>query len=312
MTKNKQQYYHFCEQNKGVPLFLKYTWFNNLYAKNEWNVAVVEKKGNIIAILPYVLTHKKGFNIITPQFLSPYQGVWILYPEGQKYASKKSFEKEVITALIDQLPKTAAFKQNFLPGFTNWLPFFWKGFEQTTRYTYVINDLLDTNKVFTDFKDNIRREIRKAEKTVTISTLSSIDLMYQMKLKVYQNNKEEYVVPFEKLKTIFDYCLSNNCGELLVAKDAEGNIHSILLYVWDEVSAYYLHGVTASEFKTSGSMSLLLWEAIKRSSKKTKTFNFEGSMVESIERYFRAFGGTQTPYFQIKKTNSKVLKLLNY
>ena len=82
--------------------------------------------------------------------------------------------------------------------------------------------------------------------------------------------------------------------------------------MWDKVSAYYLHGVTTTKFKTSGSMSLLLWEAIKKSAKKTTAFNFEGSMVESIERYFRAFGGIQTSYFQISKTNSKVLKLLNY
>ncbi|MBE7441610.1 MAG: hypothetical protein HS119_04060 [Flavobacteriales bacterium] len=59
-------------------------------------------------------------------------------------------------------------------------------------------------------------------------------------------------------------------------------------------------------------MSLLLWEAIKRSKNKTKSFNFEGSMIESIERYFRAFGGKQTPYFEITKRTSKVLKLLNY
>jgi hypothetical protein len=59
-------------------------------------------------------------------------------------------------------------------------------------------------------------------------------------------------------------------------------------------------------------MSLLLWEAINKSAKKAKAFNFEGSMIEPIERYFRAFGGKLTPYFEIKKTSSKFLKLLNY
>jgi len=312
MINNKQLYQQFCEQEQEIPLFLQFTWFNTLYADNEWNVAVIEKGNDVVGVLPYVITKKKGFNLITPQFLSPYQGVWIKYPVGQKYASKIGYEKEIMNGLIDQLPKMAAFKQNFLPQITNWMPFNWKGYEQTTRYTYIINDLSDTTKVFADFKDNIRREIRKAEKSLTVSTILDIDLMYQMKLKVYQHNKEEYVIPFEKLKTVDAYCKEHNCGELLVAKDEEGNVHAVLLYVWDAVSAYYLHGVTATAFKTSGAMSLLLWEAIKRSSEKTKAFNFEGSMVEPIERYFRAFGGNQTPYFQISKTDSKVLKLLNY
>ncbi len=312
MTKNKLLYQQLCEKEKNIPLFLQYSWFNELYDNTEWDVAVERKGNNIVGILPFVITRKKSFKIITPQFLSPYQGVWLKYPEGQKYASKVGFEKEVINGLIDQLPKVAAFKQNFLPEFTNWMSFNWKGYEQSTRYTYLIHDLSDTEKIFKDFKENIRREIRKAEKSVVVEVIEDINLMFQMKLKIYEENNETYPIPLNKLKTIHSYCQTNNCGELLVAKDNEDNIHSVLFYVWDNQSAYYLHGVTHSKYKTSGSMSLLLWEAIRRSSLKTKAFNFEGSMVESIERYFRGFGGEQTPYFQISKTDSKVLKLLNY
>lgn len=308
---NKQLFQQLCEK-EALPLFLQYNWFESMYSEEEWDVGVEMRGENIVGILPYVITKKKSFKIITPQFLSPYQGIWLKYPEGQKYASKIGFEKEVINGLIDQLPKIDAFKQNFLPGFTNWMPFNWKGYEQSTRYTYIINNISDTDKVFADFKDNIRREIKKAQKTLTTAVVQDIDLMFQMKLKVYEANNDSYPIPLNKLKTVYDYCRDNNCGELLVAKDDEGNIHSILLYVWDNDSAYYLHGVTDVKYKTSGSMSLLLWEAIKKSSSKTKAFNFEGSMVESIERYFRGFGGEQTPYFQISKTDSKVLKMLNY
>ena len=311
MRSNKEIYKKFCEQ-RDVPLFLQYTWFNSLYEDKEWGIALETRGDEVVGILPYVISKKKSFKIITPQFLSPYQGVWIKYPAGQKYASKVGYEKEVINGLIDQLPKIDAFKQNFLPGFTNWLPFSWKSYEQSTRYTYVINDISNQEKVFADFKENIRREIRKAERNLTIKASADIDLMYRLKQKVYQENGEIYPIPKNKLNKVFSYCKKNNCGELLIAEDDKGNVHSIVFYVWDNQSAYYLHGVTDLQFKTTGSMSLLLWEAIKRSSSKTKAFNFEGSMVESIERYFRGFGGEQTPYFQISKTDSKVLKLLNY
>ena len=311
MMTNKQLYQQLCEK-EDLPLYLQYDWFDSLYDKGDWNVAVEVRGENVIGILPYVVTKKKSFKIITPQFLSPYQGVWLKYPEGQKYASKVGYEKEVINGLIDQLPKVDAFKQNFLPGFTNWMPFNWKGYEQSTRYTYIINDISDSDKVFADFKDNIRRDIRKAQKSLKVDVIDNVDLLFRMKLKVYEKNNDTYPIPLDKLNTVYNYCKDNSCGELLVAKDEAGEIHSILLYLWDKDSAYYLHGVTDLKHKTSGSMSLLLWEAIKKSSSKTKRFNFEGSMVESIERYFRAFGGKQTPYFQISKTDSKVLKLLNY
>jgi lipid II:glycine glycyltransferase (peptidoglycan interpeptide bridge formation enzyme) len=312
MMQNKTLYQQFSEQEKELPLFLKYQWFNTLYNDKDWDVAIVEKGGEVVAVLPYVVSKKKSFKLISPQFLSPYQGVWMKYPKGQKYASKISYEKEVINELIEQLPKVDSFKQNFLPGFTNWMPFYWKGFNQTTRYTYILQDISNTKDVFANFKENIRREIRKAEKALTIKSFDNIEIMHQMKMDYHQNNIDEYPVTLKRLSMIYDFCKENNCGELLIAEDKDKNIHSLLLYVWDNECAYYLNGVTNLLYKTSGSMSLLLWEAIQKSSAKTKAFNFEGSMLEPVERYFRAFGGEQTPYFEISKVNSKVLKLIKY
>lgn len=312
MTSNKTLYQQLSKQEKGLPLFLQYEWFHSLYNNDDWDVALVEKGGEVIAILPYVVSKKKSFKLITPQFLSPYQGVWMKYPEGQKYASKIGYEKEVMNELIEQLPKVDSFKQNFLPEIKNWQPFYWKGYSQTTRYTYIIQDISNTKNVFSNFKENIRREIRKAEKVLEVKSFDNIEMMHQMKMDYHKNNIEEYPVTLKRLSMIYDFCKKNNCGELLIAEDKDKNIHSILLYVWDNQSAYYLNGVTNPLYKTSGSMSLLLWNVIQKLSTKTKAFNFEGSMLEPVERYFRAFGGEQVPYFEISKVNSKILKVINY
>ena len=45
---------------------------------------------------------------------------------------------------------------------------------------------------------------------------------------------------------------------------------------------------------------------------KSKVFDFEGSMIPQIEKYFRGFGGELTPYFVLQKNNwmgSTMLKL---
>jgi len=312
MINLKEKYRLVCEKHKDIPLFLSYQWYNGLFSDNEWNVVLVERGDEVVGFIPYNIGKKKSFSIIANPMLTPYQGVWLIYPDDQKYANKLGFEKEVVTDLIKQLPKVDSFHQKFTPNYTNWLPFYWKGYTQSTRYTYVIDDLSNSQNIFDDFKDNIRREIRKAQKNLTIDKSNDIELLFQMKEKIYRDNNEEYPISLEFLKKIYDFTIKNNCGELLIAKDVDNNIHSILFYVWDNESAYYLQGVTDKAYKTSGSMSLVLWEAIQKSASYTKAFNFEGSMVESIERYFRAFGGKQKPYFEIKKTSSKLLKLLKY
>ena len=79
--------------------------------------------------------------------------------------------------------------------------------------------------------------------------------------------------------------------------------------MWDENSAYYLMGGGDPDLRNSGAASLVLWEAIKHASTVTGKFDFEGSMNESIERFFRGFGGRQELAFNVSKTNSKLLHI---
>ena len=65
------------------------------------------------------------------------------------------------------------------------------------------------------------------------------------------------------------------------------------------------------EYKDLGGMDLIQYESIKFALNNNLKYDFEGSMIESIEKYFRSFGAIQKPYFQITKTNSKILKMRN-
>lgn len=74
-------------------------------------------------------------------------------------------------------------------------------------------------------------------------------------------------------------------------------------------TVYYLMGGIHPDFKDMGGMDIVQFESIKYALESGRRFDFEGSMIESIEKYFRSFGSIQTPYFHITKTNSKILKL---
>ena len=69
-------------------------------------------------------------------------------------------------------------------------------------------------------------------------------------------------------------------------------------------------GGSDPKFKNSGANSLLIWRAIEDSSKHTDAFDFEGSMMEPVERFFRGFGGEPVPYFQLTYSNNMHKKYL--
>ncbi|GLH64118.1 GNAT family N-acetyltransferase [Parageobacillus sp. G301] len=304
---NKEKYRELCKKEKSIPIFSK-DWWLDAVAGDNWDVAIVEKNGEVIAALPFVKKRKAIFDIISMPKLTQNLGIWVKYPENQKYTNRLSFEKEVYTELIDQLPKFDYFKQNFHYNVTNWLPFYWKGFEQTTRYTYVIEDLTNVDKIFASFRENIRREIRKATKKVEVISNDDIELFYDVNKLTFE--RQNLTIPYSLSFLInLDQTLHpRNARKIFFAKDKQDRIHSAIYIVWDENSAYYLMGGGDPNLRNSGATSLLMWTAINYVSDKTQKFDFEGSMIEPIERFFRAFGAVQKPYFQITKTNSRLLK----
>ena len=105
----------------------------------------------------------------------------------------------------------------------------------------------------------------------------------------------------ELIRNIYSACLKNNSGKLFMAKDPEGRIHAGALIIWDEESAYYLLGGSDPELRNSGATSFCLWEAIKFFKDKTKKFDFEGSMIQPVEKFVRAFGAKQIEFYKVEK-----------
>ena len=90
-------------------------------------------------------------------------------------------------------------------------------------------------------------------------------------------------------------------GDVFGGYDKAGNLHAAAFVVWQNSSAYYIAGGGDPALRSSGAQSLVLWEAIKHVSQYTDTFDFEGSMLPGVERFFREFGAMQTPYFTISR-----------
>lgn len=308
--KNKEIFKNWCIAHPEIPLFLQYDWMEIVAKPEQWDVALVESTDGIQAFLPYFKKRKLQFEIITVPPLTPYMGPWINYPEGQKEAKRLSYEKKMMEQLIAQLPKTDKFIQYFHPEITNWLPFFWNGFEQSTRYTYILDDLTDSDKLFQELQGNIRREIAKAQKSLTISECDEVQTLHTLKEKDPKVKGQEINYSASYFNRIYKKLKAKEACKSWIASGPDGNPIASLLLVWDDNSAYYLAGAVDPDNKNTGAMSLLMWTAIQFSSSVTNAFNFEGSMIEPVERFFRSFGAKQTPYFEIRKTDSKLLKLL--
>lgn len=307
----KSKYIALCNAEESIPIFFRPWWLDAVCGEQNWDVVVVEKGGTVYGALPYCIKNKYGFMFLTQPVLTQYLGPWIRYPVNQKYEKKLSHEKKILVKLIKNLPKYSLYRQNLRHTYTNWLPFFWSGFCQTTRYTYLIEDLSDLDRLWSNIQSRIKTDIKKASTKYDIELVESEDIeeFYRINLMTFSRQGLPPPYSLELLKKLDQACRKRKCRKILFAVDDKGNIHAALFLVWDKDSAYYLIGGADPKLRNSGATSFLVWEAIKLAAQVSEKFDFEGSMIESVENFIRGFGGIQKPYHSIYSVKSRTLKI---
>ena len=306
---NKEKYIEFCKK-EPIPIYSQCWWLDAVAGDDNWDVLLFEKGGEIWASMPIYTKQKNIFTSITMPKLTKNMGVYIKYPENQKYYKKLSWEKEIMKYFIERLPKFDMFNVNFHYDIQNWLPFYWNGFSSSVLCSYIIEDTKDIDLIWKNFATKVRTEIKKAKKRVDTFEEDNIDNLYKLVEMTYkrQNLNPSYTIDF--LRKLDSACKKHNARKVLVAKDENDNIHSAAYFVWDNRSIYLIITGGDPKLRSSGANNLLIWEGINFASQKGLSFDFEGSMVENIENYYYAFGAKQTIFFNINKINSKILKFI--
>ena len=95
---------------------------------------------------------------------------------------------------------------------------------------------------------------------------------------------------------------------ILVARDGDGNAHAGAYVIHDSRYSYYLLGGSDAELRGSGAMSAVIWAAIEDAARRRTGFDFEGSMLPGVERFFRAFGGVPQAVSRVRRIGSRGLR----
>lgn len=275
------------------------SWWLDIVAEDKWREVTIEEDNKIIARWPFVL-EKSFFKQIRMPIMTQTLGIWIS-PDINKSSNKLSLQKKIIYDLIEKIPKTTFLKIRLESSCNYFLPFLWKGYSVKPLITYRIDDLSNLDEIYSNFDKTAKKNIRSAEKKVYIKDDMDIQVLIDMMNITFKAQSRKSPISSELIFKIANACKKNNTGKFLAALDDNGKVHACSYFVFDENTFYYLISGSNPEYRTSGAQSLIIWEAIKYASTVSKQFDFEGSMVEGIEKFFRQFGAKPTTYYQINK-----------
>lgn len=295
-------------------------WWLDIVAPGQWGEAVVMEGETVAARLPYVL--QKGRITLPP--LTQTLGPWMKpeYRQFQPGNTQLSKQKELIAALLGQLPRHKSFHVTFDSANEYILPYRWLGYRYEPEFSYRLTDLCDTDALYAALNKTAKKNIKAARNKTTLVEQPTAKMLMDLLDKTFGAQGRKWPHDRDLTRRIIEKSVENGYGKLLVAQDGEGNLHSGAFLLYDEKVCYYLLGGSDSAFRSSGAQSLVLWESIRFASTVSKAFDFEGSNVEGIENFFRQFGGSRvTNYCVIKQSffadclamaKPRVKKLLGY
>jgi hypothetical protein len=222
-----------------------------------------------------------------------------------KYGRTLAHDHEVLGELIEALPRFDYFSQRCSPSLTNGLPFIWTGFDVRVRYTYRLPQLDDLDRVWRGFEEQRRRAVRKAAKTLDVVETTDLEPLLRLSGRSFERSGARIPFDEEVIRRIDAACRERGAATLLLALDASGDAQAAVYLVSDAAVAYYLLGGYGDSARTNGAMTLVLWEAIQHVAAAGAIFDFEGSVIASIERFFRSFGARQVPYLEVSKARAQ-------
>lgn len=307
----KEKYHKLCHE-KALPLFLQAWWMDAVCGINAWDVILYEKNGVIMAAWPFLIRNKACYRYVIQPQLTQFNGLWLDYNQVKNGQAKADFESEIMHYFAMKMEEKSIHyvDQNFHYSLTHVDTFVVRGYTKTARVTYVINDISKPQELFENFSYAKKKHIKKTEGLLQVDFAMSAEKFYAFQEACLKQKNQTILYSKRLFFSIYEAAMQRNQALIISVKDKLGNVHAASFYVWDAYSSYYLISAIDNNYRASGASTLMVWEAIKYLSDKTKIFDFEGSMIEAVANSFKQFGSTPTTYYKLYKYNSWSFKLL--
>jgi len=263
------------------------------------------RKNKIIGSLLLFKYYKWGKEFVIHPPLAPHCGLQVEL-SAEKISTQQGQIKRALNALANYLSEE--FHRSYidicLPSeFQDAQPFQWKKFEVSPRYTYLL-DLKKTQEellaeMTTERRKNIKQALQRQYKIEVNQDVSKVlDLL---KITVQKANLPDNS---KVLNTLLEFEERNRYSLLLHDNNTPTAANVV---VYDKSVAYYLAGGHDPSKSDSSAGTFALWSSILKAKELgCETFDFLGSSVPEIEKYFRGFGAELVSYPRVRRAKGLV------
>lgn len=286
--------------------------FGSIFNSTEWLklfgnklvlIGINNANNELIGAFFYATSIKFGLKFaLTPSY-TPSVGFFLVNP-AQNKSNAITFEKEVHQVISDYFlsNKYALISLAFPVNVSDTQVYYWKKFKVIPNYTYHLDLNQNQTEIFEQFTSERRKSIKKAEKDqLVIQRCFDYNIVFDLICKTFERKQKTINQAFVK-KILLEFANQKN-SFAFVAYDKNTPIATTFI-IHDKNVAYYLLGGYDSNLKHHGAGPSCMWQSIIYAKQLgLSTFDFEGSMLPEVEKYFREFGGELKPYYTIHRAS---------
>ena len=292
-------------------VFYRRSWAEN-FGTTLRQVGIFDDHNLLVGGLHYVEERVAGFKFIRNPPFTPVIGPFMRVKSQNPVALLES-KRKVLEAVADffACQRRAIVSVALDYQVADGLAFQWRGFKTSPRYTYRIELNQTKEQIFKNFSQARRNDISKAIRD-GLTVERSRDLQSVSKLVQETFIRTSGRLNAEVLQAVLRrYAKPENSFAFIVRQHDRPIAATFIIH--DQGTAYYLLGGYDSEHSHHGAGALAVSESIIAASEMgLQIFDFEGSSIPPIERFFRGFGGQLTHHFIVSRAWFPLEVLLKY
>lgn len=256
---------------------------------------IIDESGQPLGGFNTAVLKLRGISTLSQPPLHPHCALFVIEPQSQP-ATRIARRKKVLETLAAFLHQRSE-RIVSLPLPVTWTdiqPIIWAGFSTSIKYTYRKSLSSAHDEGYTS---ELRGHIRKAlSEVIVLNASASRDELESVLLETA--DAQGFQAPADALSSLLDGCQQGWCH--LETVHADTRLAGFAFTVYDGSEAYYLLGALSRSNKKRGVQPVLLDRSMAAMREKGKqVYDFEGSMIPGVERFFRSFGGELVPYYAV-------------
>jgi len=285
LNRNK---YDYCIKNAFNSRIYALSWYLDIVTNNDWHAIVLDDYKAVMPI-PFKRINRKFLKrMITQPLFCQQLGVFSL----------SELDIDEFQLFITELYNLKPYVYNFNASNSQKL-------KENNTYKKRNNFELKLNRTFEEiqkgYSKSLKRNIKKAFKNeFTITSNVTIEDFILMK----ENNKKHKIKSkqYELMRKIIEAIKANNLGQFYGVKNTTDLI-AIAFFIETNNRLVHLFSASTALGKQFGAAPFLLGSIIQKNVNSTIIFDFEGSMVSGIAKFFKSFGAENNPYLSIDNSN---------